>query len=172
MRAHRDDRRGDRRNRRSWQLWREPAPLHADDSPSADLEIGYAAALRGPGCRRLCPSSTASGVDARRLDRPDPPRDLQVAAAATARVETALVAAEGLAPLRRNCRFHAEVALYTDSDWNRLAQTLAARDDRIAPTTTSRIPAHLREQDDAASGSGMADSERSARGSMRWQRRT
>ena len=38
-----------------------------------------------------------------------------------------MVAAEGPEALRRNCRFHAEVALYTDADWNRLAQNLAAQ---------------------------------------------
>jgi hypothetical protein len=37
-----------------------------------------------------------------------------------------LVASQGESALRKNCRFHADVALYTDADWNRLAQTLAA----------------------------------------------
>src|SRR5574338_386626 len=62
------------------------------------------------------------------------------AAAATARADTALVAAEGPEALRKNCRLNAEVSMYTAADWNRLAQHLAAEASHCADYTIS-IPA-------------------------------
>ena len=109
--------------------------VRADDLQPSDLEIGSpppcgdeeAATLSAVECAGVEPVDSIGPI----------PVEIEAAAATTARTETALVAAEGPEALRRNCRFHAEVALYTDSDWNRLAQNLARRH-HTAPTTTSR----------------------------------
>jgi len=100
------------------------APLQADESPSAELVIGYAPPCDDPDAATL---SVVECLESDVVDALAPiAPELQTAAAETARIETALVAADGADALRRNCRLHAEVAFYTDSDWNRLAQTLAA----------------------------------------------
>ena len=102
------------------------APLQAEDTPPPGLIIGYPPACDDPDAASLsivdCAGDRGELVDA----IGEVPDALVAAAAETARVETALVAAEGPAALRKNCRFHAEVALYTSEDWNRLAQSLAA----------------------------------------------
>jgi hypothetical protein len=99
-------------------------PVHADESLSTDLEIGFA-----PPCGDE-DAATLSAVDCAGIEPIDSigpvAPEIEAAAAETARVETALVAAQGPEALRKNCRFHAEVGFYTDSDWNRLAQNLAA----------------------------------------------
>ena len=110
----------------------------ADDQPSSELLIGSA-----PPCGEE-ESVTLAAVDCAGVEPVDSigpiAPEIQAAAAETARVETALVAAEGPEALRRNCRFHAEVPLYTDSDWNRLAQNLAAQASHCADYYIS-IPA-------------------------------
>ena len=114
--------------------------VQADDEPgSQDLVIG----LPPP-----CGDESAATLSVGRLRRGRTGRDslapiapeIEAAAAETARVETALVASQGPEALRRNCRFHAEVSLYTDSDWNRLAQNLAAQASHCADYYIS-IPA-------------------------------
>jgi hypothetical protein len=99
-------------------------PIHADETPVADLEIGYPPSCDDPEAVSLSAVDCAGTepIDALAPIAPE----VEAAALQTARVETSIVAAQGLAGLRKNCRLHAEVALYTDADWNRLAQTLAA----------------------------------------------
>ena len=103
------------------------APLQAEDTPPPELIIGYPPACDDPDAASLsivdCAGDQGEPVDA----IGEVPDALVAAAAETARVETALVAAEGPAALRKNCRFHAEVALYTSEDWNRLAQNARGR---------------------------------------------
>ena len=98
--------------------------VRAEEPPATDLVIGYP-----PACGDE-EAVTLSGVDCVGLEPVDSigpiAPEIEAAAAETARVETALVAAEGPAALRKNCRVHAEVAFYTAGDWNRLARTLAA----------------------------------------------
>ena len=98
--------------------------VRAEEQPATDLVIGYP-----PACGDE-DAVTLSGVDCAAVEPVDSigpiAPEIAAAAAETARIETALVAAEGPEALRRNCRFHAEVALYTSEDWNRLAQNLAA----------------------------------------------
>ena len=110
--------------------------VHADDEPgSQDLVIGAP-----PPCEDET-AATLSAVDCAGVEPVDAlgpiAPEIEAAAAETARVETALVASQGPEALRRNCRFHAEVSLYTDSDWNRWRRTSRPRR-RTAPTTTSR----------------------------------
>ena len=99
-------------------------PIHADETPSSELVIGYP-----PSCDDI-EAATLSAVECAGIEPVDAigpiAPEIEAAAAETARVETALVAAEGPEALRKNCRFHAEVAFYTANDWNRLAQNLAA----------------------------------------------
>lgn len=99
--------------------------VRADDQSPAELEIGSP-----PPCGDEA-AATLSGVDCAGIEPVDSigpiPVEIEAAAAGTARADAALVAAEGPDALRRNCRFHAEVALYTSMDWNRLAQNLAAQ---------------------------------------------
>ena len=113
--------------------------VHADDEPgSQDLVIGLP-----PPCGDET-AATLSAVDCAGVEPVDSlgpiAPEIEAAAAETARVETALVASQGPEALRRNCRFHAEVSLYTDSDWNRLAQNLAAQASHCADYYIS-IPA-------------------------------
>src|SRR5688572_17719662 len=102
------------------------SPIHADETPtpSDELVIGYP-----PACGDE-DAVTLSGVDCAGIEPVDSigpiAPEIEAAAAETARIETALVATHGPEALRRNCRFHAEVALYTSEDRNRLAQNLAA----------------------------------------------
>jgi hypothetical protein len=100
------------------------SPIQAEETPTADLVIGYP-----PSCDDA-DAVTNAEVECAGLEAVDSigeiSPEIQNAAAETARIETALVAAEGPNALRRNCRFHSEVALYSPLDWNRLAQTLAA----------------------------------------------
>ena len=105
------------------------SPLHAEETPTADLVIGY------PSCDDSEAVSHAAaecaGLEA--VDTVAPvSTELEVAAAETARVESALVAAGGTESLRKNCRLHLEVGLYTPLDWNPLAQTLAAQPSHCA----------------------------------------
>ena len=99
-------------------------PIHADETPAADLEIGAP-----PPCGDD-EAATLSAVDCAETEPVDSigpiAPEISAAAAQTARVETALVASQGPEALRKNCRLHAEVPFYTDSDWNRLGQNLAA----------------------------------------------
>ena len=115
-----------------------PGSVRAEAAPPADLQIGSS-----PPCGDE-EAATLSGVECAGVEPVDSigpiPPEIEAAAAATARAESALVAAEGPAALRRNCRFHAEVAFYTDSDWNRLAQNLAAQASHCADYYIS-IPA-------------------------------
>ena len=113
--------------------------VRADDEPgSQDLVIGLP-----PPCGDES-AATLSAVDCAGVEPVDSlgpiAPEIEAAAAETARVETALVATQGPEALRRNCRFHAEVSLYTDSDWNRLAQNLAAQASHCADYYIS-IPA-------------------------------
>jgi hypothetical protein len=100
------------------------SPIHADETPLSELVIGYP-----PSCDDT-EAATLSAVECAGIEPVDAigpiAPEIEAAAAETARVETALVVAEGPEALRKNCRFHAEVAFYTANDWNRLAQTLAA----------------------------------------------
>ena len=99
-------------------------PVLADESPPAELVIGYPPACDDESAASL---SALDCVAREPLDAIGPiAPEIEAAAAETARVETALVAAEGPAALRKNCRFHAEVSFYAAEDWNRLARTLAA----------------------------------------------
>jgi len=97
---------------------------HAEDTPGADLVIGYPPACDDP------EAVTNAAVECAGLEQVDSvvpvAPETELAAAETARVETALVAAQGPDALRRNCRLHLEVGLYTPLDWKPLAQTLAA----------------------------------------------
>ena len=99
-------------------------------------------AYRRPAATRVPRPSPRSIAPASSRSTPSAPiaPEIEAAAAETARVETALVASQGPEALRRNCRFHAEVSLYTDSDWNRLAQNLAAQASHCADYYIS-IPA-------------------------------
>jgi hypothetical protein len=99
--------------------------VRADDQQLSELEIGSPPPCGDEGPVSLSPVDCA-GVAPDHTIGPIA-REIQAAAEETARVETALVAAEGVAALRKNCRLHAEVAFYTDADWNRLAQNLAAQ---------------------------------------------
>lgn len=112
--------------------------VRADDPQPSDLVIGSP-----PPCGDE-EAVTLSGVDCVGLEPVDSigpiAPAIEAAAAETARVETALVAAEGPAALRRNCRFHAEVSFYAAADWNRLARTLAAEASHCADYYIS-IPA-------------------------------
>ena len=114
------------------------SPIHADETPASELVIGYP-----PSCDDT-EAATLSAVDCAGIEPVDSigpiAPEIEAAAAETARIETALVAAEGPEALRRNCRFHAEVALYTSEDWNRLAQNLAAEASHCADYYIS-IPA-------------------------------
>ena len=100
------------------------SPIHADETPLSELVIGYP-----PSCDDA-EAATLSAVDCAGIEPVDAigpiAPEIEAAAAETARIETALVAAEGPEALRKNCRFHAEVAALHGEDWNRLAQTLAA----------------------------------------------
>jgi hypothetical protein len=113
-------------------------PILADEPPDADLVIGYPPACDDPD------AVSNSAVECDAVDPVDSlgpiAPEIQAAAEATARADTALVAAEGTEALRKNCRFHAEVSIYTDSDWNRLAQNLAAEASHCADYTIS-LPA-------------------------------
>ena len=112
--------------------------VRADEPPGPDLMIGSP-----PTCGDE-EAATLSAVDCAGVEPVDSigpiAPEIEAAAAETARVESALVAAQGPDALRRNCRFHAEVPLYTDSDWNRLAQNLAAQPSHCADYYIS-IPA-------------------------------
>jgi len=114
-------------------------PTLADDTaPLPELVIGYP-----PPCgdEEAATLSAVECADVEPVDAIGPiPPEVQAAAAETARVETALVQAEGADALRKNCRLHAEVAFYTDSDWNRLATNLAAETSHCADYYIS-IPA-------------------------------
>lgn len=114
------------------------APGLAEEPPPADLVIGYA-----PPCGDE-DAATLSVVDCAGIEPVDSigpiAPEIQAAAAETARADTALVASQGLEGLRKNCRLHAEVSFYTDADWNRLAQNLAAEASHCANYTIS-IPA-------------------------------
>ena len=113
-------------------------PILADEPPATDLVIGYP-----PPCDDHDAVSN-SGVDCAGIEPVDSigpiAPEIQTAAEATARADTALVVAEGPEALRKDCRLHAEVSIYTDSDWNRLAQNLAAETSHCADYTIS-IPA-------------------------------
>jgi hypothetical protein len=99
-------------------------PVLADEPPGTDLVIGYP-----PPCGDD-EAATLSAVDCAGTEPVDAigpiAPEIQSAAELTARAESALVAAEGPEALRKNCRLHAEVAFYTDADWNRLGTNLAA----------------------------------------------
>lgn len=112
--------------------------VRADDPIQPDLMIG----LPPPcGDEEAVTNSAADCAGIEPVDSIGPIAPKIVAAAAeTARAESALVAAQGPDALRRNCRLHAEVSFYTDSDWNRLAQTLAAQASHCADYYIS-IPA-------------------------------
>jgi hypothetical protein len=112
--------------------------VRADDPQPSELEIGYPPACGDEESVSLSVVECA-GVEPVDSIGPIAP-EIEAAAAETARVETALVASQGPEALRRNCRFHAEVSLYTDSDWNRLAQNLAAQASHCADYYIS-IPA-------------------------------
>ena len=100
------------------------APTLADEPPANDLVIGYPPACDDPD------AVSNSGVECAGLEAVDSigpiAPEVASAAAETARADTALVATAGPDALRKNCRFHSEVVLYSPLDWNRLAQTLAA----------------------------------------------
>jgi hypothetical protein len=114
------------------------ASVRADDDPNGDLMIGSP-----PPCGDD-EAVTLSAVDCAQVEPVDAigPIAPEIGAAAddTARADAALVAADGPAALRRNCRLHAEVSFYTDADWNRLAQNLAAQASHCADYYIS-IPA-------------------------------
>ena len=99
-------------------------PILADDPPATDLVIGYPPPCDDPDAVSNV-GVECSGVEAVDSIGPISP-EIQTSAAATARADTALVAAEGPEALRKNCRLHSEVVLYSPLDWNRLASTLAA----------------------------------------------
>ena len=113
-------------------------PVLADEPPATDLVIGFPPACDDP------EAVSNSAVDCAGIEPVDSlgpiAPEIQAAAEATARAETALVAAAGPEALRKNCRLHAEVSIYTDSDWNRLAQNLAAQPSHCADYTIS-LPA-------------------------------
>jgi hypothetical protein len=104
--------------------------VRADERETQDLVIGSPPPCGDEEAVSLSAVDCA-GVEPVEAIGPIAP-EIEAAAAETARVETALVASEGPEALRRNCRFHAEVSLYTDSDWNRLAQNLAAQQSHCA----------------------------------------
>jgi hypothetical protein len=112
--------------------------VRAEEQPATDLVIGYPPACGDEEAASLSAVDCA-GVEPVDSIGPIAP-EIQAAAAETARLETALVASEGPEALRRNCRIHAEVAFYTDADWNRLAQNLAAQASHCADYYIS-IPA-------------------------------
>jgi len=98
----------------------------ADEPPAAaDLEIGYPPSCGDEDAATLSAVDCAGTTDPVDSIGPIAP-EIAAAAAQTARAESALVAANGPEALRKNCRLHAEVPFYTDSDWNRLGQNLAA----------------------------------------------
>jgi hypothetical protein len=114
-------------------------PILADEPSAApDLVIGYPPACDDPD------AVSNSAVDCAGIEPVDAlgpiAPEIQAAAEATARADTALVAAGGTEALRKNCRLHAEVSIYTDADWNRLAQNLAAEASHCADYTIS-LPA-------------------------------
>ena len=104
--------------------------VRADEPETQDLVIGLPP-LCGDEEAVSLSAVDCAGVEPVEAIGPIAP-EIEAAAAETARVETALVASQGPEALRRNCRFHAEVSLYTDSDWNRLAQNLAAQPSHCA----------------------------------------
>jgi hypothetical protein len=101
------------------------APIQADETVTADLEIGAPPACGDEEAATLSAVDCAAETEPVDSIGPIAP-EISAAAAQTARAETALVATQGPKALRKNCRLHAEVPFYTDSDWNRLAQNLAA----------------------------------------------
>ena len=112
-------------------------------APRSGSDDRHATALRGRGGRdavgcRLCRGRAG------RLDRPDPRGNPDSRRRDGTRRDGARRVpgrgSRGLDALRRNCRLHAEVPLYTDSDWNRLAQNLAAQPSHCADYYIS-IPA-------------------------------
>ncbi len=100
-------------------------PIQADETPTADLEIGAPPPCGDEEAATLSAVDCAAETEPVDSIGPIAP-EISAAAAQTARVETALVATQGPGALRKNCRLHAEVPFYTDSDWNRLGQNLAA----------------------------------------------
>ena len=112
--------------------------VHAEEPDSQDLVIGDPPPCGDDSAVTLS-AVDCSGVEPVDALGPIAP-EIEAAAAETARVESALVASEGPEALRKNCRFHAEVSLYTDSDWNRLAQNIAAQASHCADYYIS-IPA-------------------------------
>jgi len=101
------------------------APIQADETVTADLEIGAPPPCGDEEAATLSAVDCAAETEPVDSIGPIAP-EISAAAAQTARAETALVATQGSEALRKNCRLHAEVPFYTDSDWNRLAQNLAA----------------------------------------------
>ena len=113
-------------------------PILADEPPSTDLVIGYP-----PPCDDgdVVSNSAVECAGIEPVDSIGPVApEIQAAAEATARAETALVAAEGPEALRKNCRLHAEVSFYAPEDWRRLAQSLAAEASHCADYTIA-LPA-------------------------------
>src|SRR4029453_1545522 len=100
------------------------SPIQAEETPTADLVIGYP-----PSCDDA-DAVTNAGVECAGLEAVDSigeiSPEIQNGAGGTAATGAGPLAAGGPNALRRNCRFHSEVALYSPLDWNRLAQTLAA----------------------------------------------
>jgi hypothetical protein len=104
-------------------------PIFAEDTTS-DVVIGYPPPCGDEDAATL---SVVECMDHEPVDALGPiPPEVEAAAAETARVETALVEAEGPAALEKNCRFQSDVVFYTDADWNRLATNLAAETSRCA----------------------------------------
>ena len=84
-------------------------PILADEPTATDLVIGYPPPCDDPDAVSNV-GVECSGVEAVDSIGPISP-EIQTSAAATARADTALVAAEGPEALRKNCRLHSEVGL-------------------------------------------------------------
>jgi hypothetical protein len=135
------------------------SPVEIGSPPSCDNEVELS--LAAVDCAGIEPVEALGPVDPA----------IEQAAVTTASAERALVAAEGPDALRRNCRLHAEVALYTANDWIRLGQTLAAEATHCADYYISIQPARQR-QDRSALRPGPSEFAHSGRAFTRWPRRT
>jgi hypothetical protein len=90
------------------------SPLEIGAPPACDSDVDVS--LAAVDCAAIEPVDALGPIDP----------VIEHRASETARAEYALVASEGKGALRKNCRLHAEIAVYTANDWTRLAQTLAA----------------------------------------------
>jgi hypothetical protein len=117
----------------------------ADEPLLSPLEIGFPPSC-GSEVEVTLSAVECAGIEPVEALGPVDPA-IERAAAETASAEFALVAAQGPGALRRNCRLHSEVAVYTANDWRRLGETLAGEATHCAdyyisipPVTDKTVP--------------------------------